>query len=313
VPNGNFPTVKSPNPEEPEALSMAVKLADEIDADIVIGTDPDADRLGVAVRNGNGIMTLLNGNQTMVLMTEFLLNEWKKQGKLDGKQFIGSTIVSTPMMQELATEYGIECKVGLTGFKWIAKMIVDFPEQEFIGGGEESFGFMVGDAVRDKDAVTSTLLLCEIAAQAKANASSLYQELLKLYVKYGFYKEYLISITKKGMEGAAEIKQMMVDMRETPRKELNGQRVVMLEDYQSSVAKNLLTGEEETIDMPKSDVLIYYLEDGTKICARPSGTEPKIKFYFSVNDNLDDVHNFKEVETALDEKIKNIIQEMDLN
>jgi phosphoglucomutase len=313
VPNGNFPTVKSPNPEEPEALSMAVKLADEIDADIVIGTDPDADRLGVAVRNGNGIMTLLNGNQTMVLMTEFLLNEWKKQGKIDGKQFIGSTIVSTPMMQELATEYGIECKVGLTGFKWIAKMIVDFPEQEFIGGGEESFGFMVGDAVRDKDAVTSTLLLCEIAAQAKANASSLYQELLKLYVKYGFYKEYLISITKKGMEGAAEIKQMMVEMRETPRKEINGQRVVMLEDYQSSIAKNLLTGEEETIDMPKSDVLIYYLEDGTKICARPSGTEPKIKFYFSVNDNLDDVYNFKEVETALDEKIKNIIQEMDLN
>lgn len=313
VPNGNFPTVKSPNPEEPEALSMAVKLADEIDADIVVGTDPDADRLGVAVRNGNGIMTLLNGNQTMILMTEFLLSEWKKQGKLDGKQFIGSTVVSTPMMQELATEYGIECKVGLTGFKWIAKMIVDFPEQEFIGGGEESFGFMVGDAVRDKDAVTSTLLLSEIAAQAKAKASSLYQELLKLYVKYGFYKEYLISITKKGIEGAAEIKQMMVDMRETPRKEINGQRVVMLEDYQSSTAKNLLTDEEETLDMPKSDVLIYYLEDGTKICARPSGTEPKIKFYFSVNEPLDDVKNFKQVEASLDQKIKNIIQEMDLN
>jgi len=313
VPNGNFPTVKSPNPEEPEALSMAVKLADELDADIVVGTDPDADRLGVAVRNGNGIMTLLNGNQTMILMTEFLLSEWKKQGKLNGKQFIGSTVVSTPMMQELATEYGIECKVGLTGFKWIAKMIVDFPEQEFIGGGEESFGFMVGDAVRDKDAVTSTLLLSEIAAQAKAKASSLYQELLKLYVKYGFYKEYLISITKKGIEGAAEIKQMMINMRETPRKEINGQRVVMLEDYQSSTAKNLLTDEEETLDMPKSDVLIYYLEDGTKICARPSGTEPKIKFYFSVNEPLDDVKNFKEVEASLDQKIKNIIQELDLN
>ncbi|KGO87546.1 phosphoglucomutase [Flavobacterium rivuli WB 3.3-2 = DSM 21788] len=313
VPNGNFPTVKSPNPEEPEALSMAVALADQIDADIVVGTDPDADRLGVAVRNGNGIMTLLNGNQTMIIMTNFLLEEWKKQGKLNGKQFIGSTIVSTPMMQELASAYGIECKVGLTGFKWIAKMIVDFPEQEFIGGGEESFGYMVGDAVRDKDAVTSTLLLSEIAAQAKAKASSLYQELLKLYVKYGFYKEYLISITKKGQEGAAEIKQMMVGLRDNPLKEINGQRVVMVEDYQSSIAKNLLTNEEEVLDMPKSDVLIYYLEDGTKICARPSGTEPKIKFYFSVNDTLDDVANFKEVEAALDQKIKNIIAEMALN
>ncbi|TRW24790.1 phospho-sugar mutase [Flavobacterium zepuense] len=313
VPNGNFPTVKSPNPEEPEALSMAVELADQLDADVVIGTDPDADRLGVAVRNGNGIMTLLNGNQTMVLMTEFLLNEWQKQGKLNSKQFIGSTIVSTPMMQELASAYGLECKVGLTGFKWIAKMIVDFPELEFIGGGEESFGYMVGDAVRDKDAVTSTLLLCEIAAQAKAKASSLYQELLKLYVKYGFYKEYLISITKKGIEGAAEIKQMMISLRENPLKEINGQRVLMVEDYQSSTAKNLLSGEEEALTLPKSDVLIYYLEDGTKICARPSGTEPKIKFYFSVNDKLDDVKNFKEVEASLDQKIKNIIQEMNLN
>lgn len=313
VPNGNFPTVKSPNPEEPEALTMATALADQIDADIVIGTDPDADRLGVAVRNGNGIITLLNGNQTMILMTEFLLNEWKKQGKIDGKQFIGSTIVSTPMMQELATAYGIECKVGLTGFKWIAKMIVDFPEQEFIGGGEESFGYMVGSAVRDKDAVTSALLLCEIAAQAKANASSLYQELLKLYVKYGFYKEYLISLTKKGKDGAAEITQMMIDLRENPLKEINGQRVVMVEDYQSSIATNLLTEEKEEINMPKSDVLIYYLEDGSKICARPSGTEPKIKFYFSVNEPLDDVANFKTVEAALDQKIKNIIAEMALN
>ena len=313
VPNGNFPTVKSPNPEEPEALSMAIAQADDIDADVVIGTDPDADRLGVAVRNGNGIMTLLNGNQTMILMTEFLLNEWQKQGKLDGKQFIGSTIVSTPMMQELASAYGIECKVGLTGFKWIAKMIVDFPEQEFIGGGEESFGYMVGDAVRDKDAITSTLLLCEIAAQAKAKASSLFQELLKLYVKYGFYKEYLISITKKGKEGAAEIRQMMHNFRENPFKELNGQRVIMLEDYEAGTAKNILTGEEEQLTLPKGDVLIYYLEDGSKLCCRPSGTEPKIKFYFSVNEPLDDVANFKEVEARLDEKIKNIVEEMGLN
>lgn len=312
VPNGNFPTVKSPNPEEPEALAMAIELADQVNADIVIGTDPDSDRLGVAVRNGNGIMTLLNGNQTMVLMTHFLLEQWKKDGRIDGKQFIGSTIVSTPMMLELAEAYGVECKVGLTGFKWIAKFIKDFPEQEFIGGGEESFGFMVGDAVRDKDAVTSTLLLCEIAAQAKAKASSLYQELLKLYVEFGFYKEYLISITKKGMDGAAEIKQMMTDLRENPLKEINGQRVLMVEDYQASNAKNLLTGEEEALTIPKSNVLIYYLEDGTKICARPSGTEPKIKFYFSVNDTLEHVNDAKQVEAALDDKIKNIIQEMNL-
>ena len=313
VPNGNFPTVKSPNPEEPEALSMAVALADQLDADVVIGTDPDSDRLGVAVRNGNGIMTLLNGNQTMVLMTEFLLSEWKKKDKLNGEQFIASTIVSTPMMHDLASAYNVECKVGLTGFKWIAKMIVDFPEQEFIGGGEESFGYMVGDKVRDKDAVTSTLLLCEIAAQAKANASSLYQELLKLSVKYGYYKEHLISITKKGKEGAAEIKQMMIDLRENPLKEINGQRVIMVEDYQASTALNLLDSTKEELTLPKSDVLIYYLEDGSKICARPSGTEPKIKFYFSVNDKLDDVKNFKAVEASLDQKIQNIIAGMALN
>ncbi|WP_159802238.1 phospho-sugar mutase [Flavobacterium sp. MK4S-17] len=312
-PDGNFPTVKSPNPEEPEALTMAIELADHTDADVVIGTDPDSDRLGVAVRNGNGIMTLLNGNQTMVLMTHFLLEQWKKQGKLKGDEFIGSTIVSTPMMMELATAYNVECKVGLTGFKWIAKMIKDFPEQQFIGGGEESFGYMVGDAVRDKDAVTSTLLLCEMAAQAKEKASSLYQELLKLYVEYGFYKEYLISITKKGIEGAQQIKQMMAGLREKPLKEINGQRVVMVEDYQASKAKNLFTDEEEELYLPKSNVLIYYLEDGTKICARPSGTEPKIKFYFSVNDTLDDVKNFKQVEARLDEKIKNIVKEMNLN
>ena len=311
-PDGNFPTVKSPNPEEPEALSMAIDLANSIDADVVIGTDPDSDRLGVAVRNSEGIMTLLNGNQTMVLMTHFLLEQWKKDGKLTGKEFVGSTIVSTPMIMEVATAYNVGCKVGLTGFKWIAKMIQDYPELQFIGGGEESFGYMVGDFVRDKDAVTSTLLLCEMAAQAKENTSSLYQELLKLYVEYGFYKEYLISITKKGMEGAQEIKQMMIGLRENPLKEINGERVLMVEDYQSSIAKNLFTGEEEALHLPKSDVLIYYLEDGTKICARPSGTEPKIKFYFSVNSRIDSVDDAPEAEAQLDRKIKNIIEKMNL-
>lgn len=312
APNGDFPTVKSPNPEEPEALTLALELADKTNADIVIGTDPDCDRLGIAVRNNEGKMTLLNGNQTMILMTAFLLEKWKKAAKIDGKQFVGSTIVSTPMIMELASAYGVQFKVGLTGFKWIAKMIKDFPELQFIGGGEESFGYMVGDAVRDKDAVAATLLICEVAAQAKANGSSVYKELLNLYVDHGFYKEYLVSLTKKGMEGLQEINQMMIDLRENPLKEINGQRVVMIEDYQSSIAKNLLDNSESVMDMPKSNVLIYYTEDGSKICARPSGTEPKIKFYISVNTELDAVENFNEVEAYLDQKIAAIISEMQL-
>ena len=312
-PNGDFPTVKSPNPEEPEALTMALALADKTNADIVVGTDPDCDRLGVAVRDNDGKMVLLNGNQTMILMTAFLLEKWKQAGKINGKQFVGSTIVSTPMMMELATAYGVECKVGLTGFKWIAKMIKDFPELQFIGGGEESFGFMVGDAVRDKDAVAATLLICEVATQAKASGSSVYKELTNLYVDHGFYKEHLVSLTKKGMDGLQAINQMMIDLRENPLKEINGQRVIMVEDYQSSIAKNLLSGEELTMDIPKSNVLIYYTEDGSKICARPSGTEPKIKFYISVNADLETATDFDAVENILNQKIKNIIAAMQLN
>ena len=310
IPDGNFPTVKSPNPEEPEALTMALALAETTNADIVIGTDPDCDRLGVAVRDNDGKMILLNGNQIMIVMTAFLLEKWKSANKLNGKQFVGSTIVSTPMMMELATAYAVDCKIGLTGFKWIAKMIKDFPEQEFIGGGEESFGFMVGDAVRDKDAVAATLLICEIAAQAKANNSSVYKELLQLYVNHGFYKEHLVSLTKKGIDGLAEINQMMVDMRTNPLKEINGEKVVMLEDYKSSKALNLLTNESEIMDIPKSDVLIYYTADGSKIAARPSGTEPKIKFYVSVNEHLESLEMFAETETFLDQKIKNILEDL---
>ena len=312
-PNGNFPTVKSPNPEEPEALTMALALAEKTNTDIVFGTDPDSDRLGVAVRNNVGQMQLLNGNQTMVVMTHYLLEQWKKAGKIDGKQFIGTTIVSTPMLLELASAYNVECKVGLTGFKWIAKFIKDFPQLKFIGGGEESFGYMVGDAVRDKDAVSAILLMCEIAAQAKEKGSSVYKELQQLYVNFGFYKENLISITKKGIEGADEIKQMMIAMRENPVSEINGQRVIMVEDYQNSTARNLLTNETETLNIPKSDVLIYYLEDGSKICARPSGTEPKIKFYFSVNTAIESLNEIPAAETFLDTKIANIISEMQLN
>ncbi len=311
-PNGDFPTVKSPNPEEPEALTMALKLAEETNADIVIGTDPDSDRLGVAVRDNNGKMVLLNGNQTMVIMTAFLLEQWKRNNKLTGKEFIGSTIVSTPMMFNLADAYGVECKVGLTGFKWIAKMIKDFPELKFIGGGEESFGFMVGDAVRDKDAVASTLLVCEIAAIAKAAGSSLYKELENLYVDFGYFKEHLISITKKGIEGANEIKQIMTNLRENPVSELNGERVVFIEDYQSSKALNMDTKEYEDLKLPKSNVLIYYLADGSKICARPSGTEPKIKFYMSVNMPIENVAEIKDADAYLSDKIDNIIKDLNL-
>ena len=309
TPNGDFPTVISPNPEEPEALKMALDLADKVNADIVIGTDPDCDRLGIAVRNLNDELVLLNGNQTMVVMTAFLLKQWQKAGKIKGNEFIGSTIVSTPMVEVLAKAYGVQYKEGLTGFKWIAKMIKDFSDLDFIGGGEESFGYMVGDFVRDKDAVTSTLLACEIATQAKADGSSLYKELLKLYVEHGFYKEKLISMTKKGIEGAQEIKQMMVDARQNPLKELNGAKVARVEDYLLSVAKNLNEGTIEKISVPKSDVLIYYTDDGSKVALRPSGTEPKIKFYISVNAPLDNLADFNKVEQLLEAKIDAIIKE----
>ena len=312
TPDGDFSTVESPNPEEPAALKMAVDLANEIGADIVLGTDPDSDRIGIAVRDLYGNMILLNGNQTMSMMTDFLINDWKKQGKLNGKQFVGSTIVSTNLVNEIANSYGVETKVGLTGFKWIAKMIKDHPELEFIGGGEESFGYMVGDFVRDKDAVTSALLACEIAADAKANNSSFYKELLNLYTRHHLYKEHLISLVKKGMDGAQQIKQMMIDLRSNPLTEIDGTKVEYLYDYQSSIRKNVLTGEETTLDIPKSNVLIYQTEDGTKIAARPSGTEPKIKFYFSVKSKLYDISNAKEVEKELDTKIQRIIKELNL-
>ncbi|MBJ7881812.1 phospho-sugar mutase [Gelidibacter salicanalis] len=313
VPNGDFPTVKSPNPEEPEALKMAMELAEKVNADIVIGTDPDCDRLGVAVRDLDHKLVLLNGNQAMVVMTNFLLQQWKKEGKLDGNEFIGSTIVSTPMVEVLATSYGVEYKEGLTGFKWIAKMIKDFPELDFIGGGEESFGYMVGDFVRDKDAVTSTLLACEIAAQAKADGGSFYETLLQLYAAHGLYKEHLVSITKKGMEGAQEIKQMMIDARENPLQEINGSKVTRIEDYQLSKAKDFTTNTEEDLDIPKSNVIIYYTEDGSKIALRPSGTEPKIKFYMSVNAPLSSVEEFSKVDAQLQDKVDAILKDMNLS
>ncbi len=311
-PDGDFPTVVSPNPEEPEALTLAMKKAEEIGADMVVGTDPDSDRLGIAVRNLEGDMELLNGNQTMVLMTKFLLDQQKKKG-FKGNEFIASTIVSTPMMQGLADAYGVECKTSLTGFKWIAKMIVDYPKQHFIGGGEESFGFMVGDFVRDKDAVTSTLLACEIGAKAKAGGSSFYKELINCYVDFGFYKEKLVSLTKKGISGAEEIAKMMQDYKENPVKSLDGSEVITVDDYNTSTSTDLRTGKVTPIDLPKSNVLIYTTADGTRMAARPSGTEPKIKFYFSVNEELNNAEDFKKVNASLDQKLSRILHELNLD
>jgi phosphoglucomutase len=312
-PNGDFPTVESPNPEEPAALKMATDLADRIGADIVIGTDPDCDRLGIAVRNMEGKLVLLNGNQTFAILVEALLKEWSAQGRINGKQFVGSTIVSTPMIIKIAESYGVKTKVGLTGFKWIAKMIREAEgKEEFIGGGEESFGFMVGDFVRDKDAVSSTVLACEIAARAKSRNSTLYKELLELYLKHGFYKEHLISVVKKGVQGAREIQQMMTDMRNNPVSEIYGEKVKYLFDYDSSVCKDLITGETTKIELPKSNVLIYETIEGTRMAARPSGTEPKIKFYFSVNGPMNSLDEAESAEAKLDQKIQNIITEFKL-
>ena len=293
-------------------ITVPLELAEKVNADIVIGTDPDCDRLGVAVRNSDNQLQLLNGNQTMLMMTDFLLKQWKAENKIKGKEFIASTIVSTPMLSKLATSYGVDSKIVLTGFKWIAKLIHDFPELNFVGGGEESFGYMVGDFVRDKDAVTSTLLACEIAAISKSNGSSFFNELLNLYIEHGFYKEKLISLTKKGIEGAEEIKQMMTDARNNTLKVINGSKVVKFEDYDLSITKNMITGEESVIDIPKSNVLIYYTEDGSQVALRPSGTEPKIKFYVSVNTALNSISDFKETEINLDAKAEAILKDMNL-
>lgn len=312
IPNGDFPTVKSPNPEEPEALDMALKLAEKVKADIVIGTDPDCDRLGIAVRNTAGKLTLLNGNQTMVIMTKFLLEQWKNQGKINGNQFVGSTIVSTPMLPKLTEHFGVACKIGLTGFKWIAKMIEEYPTLDFVGGGEESFGFMVGDFVRDKDAVTSTLLACEIAALSKANGGSFFEELIGLYSTHGFYKERLISVTKKGRKGAEEIQNIMDQARRHPQQTIHNSKVVRIDDYQSSISKNTAENTSSEIKIPKANVLIFTTEDGSKIALRPSGTEPKIKFYISVNTPLHSKENYDKINDALEQKIDDIIASMQL-
>lgn len=311
-PDPDFSTVKSPNPEEPAALKMAIELANKQQSDLAIGTDPDGDRLGIAVRDKQGDLTLLNGNQTMVLMTWYLLTKMKQSGNLKDSHFVASTIVSTPLMKVLTEAYGVKYMESLTGFKWIAKLIKDHPNLDYIGGGEESFGYMVGDFVRDKDANTAILLVCEMAADLKSQGISVYEQLIRIYKEHGFFKENLVSLVKRGIEGAEEIKQKMKDLREHPLKEIAGEQVVLIEDYLTSVAKNMQSHESQEIDIPKSNVLIYYTENGTKVAARPSGTEPKIKFYISVNSTLKDVSEFETVDKELESKINAIKSDLGL-
>ncbi|MFO7744193.1 MAG: phospho-sugar mutase [Psychroflexus sp.] len=311
-PDPEFSTVKSPNPEEPEALEMAIELANKQKSDLAIGTDPDGDRLGIAVRNTEDKLVLLNGNQTMVLMTWYLLDKMKQNDNLKNSHFIASTIVSTPLMKVLTEAYGVKYMESLTGFKWIAKLIKDNPELNYIGGGEESFGYMVGDFVRDKDANTAILLVCEMAADLKSQGTSVYEQLIKIYKDHGFFKEDLVSLVKRGLEGAEEIKAKMVELRNNPPKEIAGEQVVLIEDYSTSEAKNIQSHETHTIDIPQSNVLIYYTENGTKVAARPSGTEPKIKFYISVNSTLETVDDFESVDEELNTKIDKIKSDLGL-
>lgn len=306
VPDGNFPTVKSPNPEDPEALKMAIELAKLKGADIVIGTDPDSDRVGIAIKDDKNQYIIVNGNQMMIMLTDYLLS---KRKQLDKSYFIGSTIVSTQMMFNVAKSYNVDIKLGLTGFKWIAKMIHDFPNQKFIGGGEESYGYMVGDFVRDKDAITSSLLACEAGSEFKSKGLSLYDYLINCYIKYGFFKEKLISIEKKGSEGIVEINSIMNQLRTKKIAELAGSKVLKIQDFKSSQEINQISGEKTSLNFPKSNVLIFESKDGTRVAARPSGTEPKIKFYFSVNMTLQSKELFNETNNILEKKIEKLSEE----
>ena len=311
--DGNFPTVKSPNPEEKSALEMAIALAKDIDADIVMATDPDADRVGIAVKRKDGQWMLLNGNQTASVLTYYLVNQWKVNNKLIGKEFIVKTIVTSELIKDIAERNGVKSYDVLTGFKFIADKIKELEGKEvFIGGGEESYGYMIGDFVRDKDAVSTCAMIAEIAAWAADNGKTFFDVLIDLYKEYGFYKEDLLSMTKKGKSGNEEIKQMMVDYRSNPPKEIAGSKVVCIKDYQLQTSTNLQTGDVESIVLPKSNVLQFFTEDGSKVSVRPSGTEPKIKFYFGVKGELTNPEDFDAVNNALDSKIKAIKTSLNL-
>ena len=312
IPDGDFSTVKSPNPEEVESMDMALKLANEIQADIVIGTDPDADRLGVAIRDLKDNLRLINGNQLMVLIFDYILNKKKSEKKLNKSHFVASTVVSTPMIKNIADYYNVDCKLSLTGFKWIAKMIEDFPDQKFLVGGEESFGLMIGDDVRDKDALTASLAACEMISYYKEKNSSAFKELIKLYTIHGFYKEKLISIVKKGEKGKNEINKIIDDFRKKPLDFILESRVKYFCDYSISIRMDLISGSSEKIVLPKSNVIEFESLDGSKIILRPSGTEPKIKMYISVNTTLISISKFEVVDKILNHKIDEIIKSVDL-
>jgi len=313
TPDGNFPTVIYPNPEEKETMSIGLKKAKELDADILLGTDPDADRVGVGVKNNHGEWVLLNGNQTAMLVFSYIIEARKNEGKAKPNDMVIKTIVTTDMIDVIAEKNNIACYNVLTGFKWIAELIKEKEGKEnYVVGGEESFGLMVGDKVRDKDAVSAVAIICEMAAVAKEKGQTLFGKLMELYVENGFYYEELISLTKKGMNGSKEIADMMQGYRDNPPNEIAGSKVIHLLDYQSQVKKNIATGDTEKIDLPKSNVLQFITEDGSKISARPSGTEPKIKFYFSINMPLKNVTEFDQTKKMLDEKIQHIITSMNL-
>lgn len=307
-PNGDFPTVQSPNPEEEEAFEYALKKAKEIDADIIIGTDPDADRLGIGVKNLKNEWALLNGNQLMVVLTRFVLEQQPKE-KLNKNSFIGTTVVSTPMMPLLASYFGVNCKMGITGFKWIGKMIHDSPKETFLCGGEESYGFLFGNEVRDKDAVSAALLACDLHAHLTSKGSTLYAYLVDTYKKLGCYSENQISITKKGKEGAAEIEQTIRELRQNPPVKIAGVNVLYSEDY-NSLNRRHTSGKTEKINLPKTNMLRFVLEDKSEIAIRPSGTEPKIKYYFSVNDKLDNSVDFSSLTNKLEKKSQKLANAM---
>lgn len=311
--DGNFPTVKSPNPEEPDALKMAIARAEETNAELVMATDPDADRLGVAVKDKKGKFILLNGNQTGALLTWYILSQYKERNLYKGNEFIISTIVTTDLMDRIAEAYNVECFNVLTGFKFFAELIRKYEGQKkYIGGGEESYGFLPGDYARDKDAIASCALIAEIAAWAKSRGMSVFDLLIDIYVKHGFYKERLINIVRKGSDGAREIREMMTMYRNNPPEKINNSKVIRISDYKSQLTRDIVNGTGEKIDLVKSDVLQFFLEDGSKISVRPSGTEPKIKFYFSVNTKLESADRYEEKENILDKRIDNIIKDMKL-
>ena len=314
TPDGNFPTVKYPNPEESETMSIGLAKAKALDADILLGTDPDADRVGVGVKNHKGEWVLMNGNQTAVLAFAYMMEARRAKGIANANDMVITTIVTTEMINEVAKQNNVACYNVLTGFKWIAELIKEKEGKEnYVIGGEESFGLMIGNQIRDKDAVSAVALLCEMAAYEKSKGKSLFDKMIELYVQYGFYYENLISITKKGMNGQQEIAQMMEGYRQSPPSTINGSKVATLLDYELQKGTNLITGETWNISLPKSNVLQFVTEDGSKISARPSGTEPKIKFYFSVNTQLANAADFDEKYALLQNKINGIIADMKLN